>query len=100
MVEAEMVGDEIEDQLKTVGIQFAAEGGQAFVATEIGRDTVISNGVRRTFNIRLGPIRQGVGIGLALSGKAESFSASEQAAAPNAHEPDMSETEMFPGCKF
>src|ERR1700677_1798942 len=100
MVQAEMVGNEIEDQAEAVPAEAGAkvlEGGGT--AQGFG-DDVIGDGVRRTEEI--------IGLegaeGLEAEGLQPGLGAGDvtgfRAGGPNAHEPDVGETGSAPGEEF
>jgi len=100
VVEPDMVGDEIEQQFKAIGLEAAAELLEAVHPAKGGRHLVGGDGVRRGADIGVLPAGQSVGVSAALALGAERVSAGARAAGPDAHEPDVSEPGGTPAVEF
>ena len=100
MIETHVVRNEIEQQAQSVFAKFLPENLEAFVATQGGRDVIISNGIRRAADIRFAPPGQRLIVGATQLRVRQRLGARQRSAGPNPHQPDMSEAEPPPFGEF
>src|SRR5258708_39470994 len=81
-------------------MQPLAKSREAGFAAQRRRHLIIRNSIRRCANVCLSPIGKNLAINISEAGVLECLGTSARSASPDAHQPNVSETQPLPLGKF